>query len=487
MDFLQAGLELLSDPEQKGFRQYLSKSKNAKRALQLFDLILKKPDWDGPTMAAKIYQPANLNAYHSLRKSLLQQLEEYIAIQDLTQSNSPRHTLTMARFFIENNGATYATKYLLKAAGIAEKNGDYNGLSDIYQLLIQQSHQLEIDPASYFEPWKKAQEKVVLQQQLTIAHSLIRKRLSEARLEGTTLNPDDITEEVFNIINLRTEDSYVPTFMLEVVQMIRSAVISSKDYSRFEGFILRVYKRLDQNNAFDGKEQMRSKFLYMISHTLYRNRKLEEASKYLQQLSQYKSLREKYIQLQAAVLSYRGKNEESIELLLNELEKNKARLPLADTLNMRLNLVVYYFQSAQYRSAIQAMRKIEYSDQWLEKKMGKEWRFKRSMIEVIVLYELGHSDLASNRIEALEKYFSTFFQHPAYKRAQFFLKFIKMLLANPEKATTPEFAKEVELANMAWPDNKEDTQAITFFCWLKSKMIRRPYYEVLIEAVNSRQ
>ena len=61
-----------------------------------------------------------------------------------------------------------------------------------------------------------------------------------------------------------------------------------------------------------------------------------------------------------------------------------------------------------------------------------------------------------------------------------------MLLANPEKATTPEFAKEVELANMAWPDNKEDTQAITFFCWLKSKMIRRPYYEVLIEAVNSR-
>jgi hypothetical protein len=117
--------------------------------------------------------------------------------------------------------------------------------------------------------------------------------------------------------------------------------------------------------------------------------------------------------------------------------------------------------------------------------MGKEWRFKKNMIEVIVHYELGNIDTAWNRINNMERYFEEFFKHPAYQRARIFMKFIKVLIANPERATAADFAKEVAQANMAWPDHKEDTQAMTFFCWLKSKMIRKPYYEVLLQAMNA--
>jgi hypothetical protein len=65
-----------------------------------------------------------------------------------------------------------------------------------------------------------------------------------------------------------------------------------------------------------------------------------------------------------------------------------------------------------------------------------------------------------------------------------FLKFIRRMITNPELVATPAFAEEVKEASLGWPGEKEDIQAITFFCWLKSKMLRRNYYEVLLEAMQ---
>ena len=62
--------------------------------------------------------------------------------------------------------------------------------------------------------------------------------------------------------------------------------------------------------------------------------------------------------------------------------------------------------------------------------------------------------------------------------------FIRELISDPNAISKPEFAKKVDEANLALPGDREDIQAITFFCWLKSKMVKRPYYEVLLEIVK---
>jgi hypothetical protein len=160
------------------------------------------------------------------------------------------------------------------------------------------------------------------------------------------------------------------------------------------------------------------------------------------------------------------------------------RLPTNEKLNMQLNLAVYYFQSAEYKKANKTMMEIGHSDKWLEEKMGKEWRFKKNMIELIIQYELGNDDIALARIRTIEKQFSAFLTHPAYQRARLFLSFIKRMALHPDEVASPKFAKDVEEAQMGWPGHKEDIQAITFFCWLKSKMVKRDYYEVLLETVR---
>lgn len=486
MDFVAKGILLLGESDQKKFRQFLSRSKSAKRALELFDLIVKNPDEAGQFYASKLYSPINLNAYHSLRKLLLELLEEFVGIVELSgEKANTQLVLSMARFYLNHNASEFARKYLLKAASLADKKGDYDTLQQVYQLIIKESHSLEVDPSSYFTHWQETQAKLAVQQKLIAAHSILRRRIAQAKNEGLVIQPDEIIEDVFQLIDLKNQDTFRPEFILEIVQMIREAIKSSKNYARFEAFVKRMYQRLDANNAFENKHNMRAPFIYMIAHTLYRNRKWEEAKLWLEKLETYSEYTSKHIQLSAAVESYLGNNEMSIAKVDGALKLQDARLSVEDRLNMQLNLVVYYFQSNEFKKANQTMLAIPSSEQWIEKKMGKEWRFKKNMIEVILQYELGNIDIASQRISSLEKYFSTFLQHPSYQRALVFIRFIKTMLSHPEKVTTKGFAEEIEKANMAWPDRKEDTQAITFFCWLKSKMIRKPYYELLLQTIQS--
>jgi hypothetical protein len=151
---------------------------------------------------------------------------------------------------------------------------------------------------------------------------------------------------------------------------------------------------------------------------------------------------------------------------------------------MQLNLVVYYFQSEQYKTAYQVILSFDRTDDWLERTMGLEWRFKKQMIEVILLYEYAKEDIALNLIRAMERYYSNFLSEPIYQRAGFFLNFIKRLIDRPDIVHQPSFIEAVDKANLAWPREKEDIQAITFFCWLKSKMIGENYYKVLVEAMT---
>ncbi|MFN6377641.1 MAG: hypothetical protein ACK4WD_00095, partial [Flavobacteriales bacterium] len=402
----------------------------------------------------------------------------------ITDEDNPSRTIAMGLFFLENGDDQGAARFFQRAATLAEKRRDYALLDLIYSLMIEESVRLGTDLNEIILKWQQNSEKRMLDQRLKIAAGLIKKRLHEARITGFPLDPDATTKEIFTVIDLRDEAILIPDFMLRVVEMIRSAVISAKDYARFESFILRVYKRLEEKKAFAKNDKTKPVFYYIIAHSLYRNRKFQESEKWLQRLESEHGLSIRAIQLRAATLTYLGRNEESITMIKSTIASKDRRITTQDLLNMTLNLSVYYFQSEDYKRAHQSLMKIGQTDSWLEKKMGKEWRFKKNMIEVIVHYELGNIDIAWSRILSMERYFEDFFKHPAYQRARIFMKFIKVLITHPERATDADFALDVQQANMAWPDHKEDTQAMTFFCWLKSKMIRKPYYEVLLQSMT---
>jgi hypothetical protein len=497
MEYLEQSVENLSQDERSEFRAFLQKQKLKRRDLQLFDLLVSPARPSSREMAEKLYDPINLNAYHSLRKRLMSQLFTFVVSKrlqaDATQASSVMGMISMGKFMLEKQAGEVAAYFFEKAEQTASKNDQTELLANVYQIQIAHSHELHVDLDDVIQKWLKNNERQLATQKLDIAYALIRQKLAEVRKQGTTLDPEEIIEAVFRDFQITGEVANNAAYMYKIVAMTRSAIISTKDYYRLEPFIIRIYTRMEAKGSFGKRDaHYQLGFQYMIAHVLYRNRKFVEALPWIAAMENvlpFQSFRSsqhypKYMALRAAVASYSGKNLEAIELMKNVLQSKHARIPLSEKLNMQLNLAVYYFQSSDFKRAQKAMLEIAHSDKWIEEKMGKEWRFKKNMIELIIQCELGNEDLALSRIRSVEKYFSAFLSHPVYQRAKLFLKFIRRMISNPELVATPAFAEEVKEARLGWPGEKEDIQAITFFCWMKSKMLRRDYYEVLLEAMQ---
>lgn len=500
MDNLEKVITSMTKKDADSFVSFLQEQKLARKDLMLFRLLSADIDIPPERIIKAIYGRSNSNAYHSLRKRLLNQLTSFFLRQSVSGEpddlNLALSALRIGRQMLIKNIPTVAAYYLKRAEVLAIRNQQPDVLDRIYNFQISHSEELNISVEEVAEKWQQNTIQLQKHQKLNIAYAIIRKQLAAARSEGTTLDPEVVINSVFNDFAISAEEANNAAFMHRVVSMARSAIISTKDYYRFEPFLLRIYSGLRRVNAFGKKDaEFELGFIFMIVHVFYRNRKFDEMRNWLEKMCAVMPMRDfrhseyytKYIALSAALSGFTGHNEDAIGLVKSTLQDRSLRIPLTEKLNFQLNLSVFYFQSGEFKKSNKTLIDIAHSDKWLESKMGKEWRFKKNLIEVIVQCELGNYEIALRQLNSIQKYYSQFFKHPIYVRAQLFIGFIRKLILNPEIATAADFASEVENAGMAWPSEKEDIQAITFFCWLKSKMTGRRYYDVLVESINERQ
>jgi len=500
MDKLIESLSLLGTSEKREFRMFVQRNygKEDNRTLELLRLLERGEIQRGRAGMKKMYSGEMMNAYHSVRKRLLRQLHRFLVIKrmesDSTESAAIMGLINVAGFYMERNAFELAASMLQLAHEKADKTSRFDLLDNIYYLQIQYAQELGLDVQEVSSQWRINKKQSQMAEKISIAHAMVRRKLHEARLSGKVLNIEEMTHEIFIDFELEEEAQHNVSFMYGICSMIRSAIISSKNYVHFASFVARQYNRLKTSDAFSRSSPlMVLGFRYMVAHAFYRNRKWKEANAMLVEMQESLGTGKggyinhffpKYILLKAAVQSYTGDNMGAAIALENGLAAKGIRLSLADKLNMQINLAVYYFQSELFGKASAALLKLNHSDAWIEKKMGKEWRLKKNMIEVIVQYELGNVEWALTKIKSMEKHFSAFLEQPLYQRAGIFMGFIRKLIQEPTEISKSEFSRTVDEANLALPGDREDIQAITFFCWLKSKMIRRPYYEVLLEAVN---
>ena len=167
---------------------------------------------------------------------------------------------------------------------------------------------------------------------------------------------------------------------------------------------------------------------------------------------------------------------------LDELLHNKRlNLQHSDRLNILINKGINYYLNKDFQSAHKVLFSINHTDKWCEKVMGKEWVFKKNLMEVILYYDMEKIEVAESRLRSIERSFKELFKHPMYKRVKDFLSLIKFVVMNPKEASSEQFRAVVE-KTIDWQSfEQEDIQAMGFYAWLKSKMQRRPMYDVWLE------
>lgn len=474
----------------------LDSRKSGRKDVLLVEWLARgRPDPQEVTVA--LYGRPNLNAYHSLRKRLQTQAISFLAsiapAMKVGEEDPVREKLTAARMMISNGMFHAARAVLVQAEREAIQSARPVELDEVYRLFIRHAGEMEIDPNSFLEPWKANRIRIERLRQLEMANALLNARLKELRKSGRVADLDEIARLILSSVKIDREVANDVSFMFILCSMVRNAVISSKDYYRFESFVGRVFRGFIRTNAFGKHPEELAGFHYMLAHVLYRNRKFAEAIEQLNTLHvlihsagrRLSHLRPKYLLLRAAVKSYSGDNEDAVRELGAAIKDKGLRLLFSDRLNLLLNLSVYHFQSARFMEAQQSIRLMNHTDSWLEKHMGVEWTFKKNLIEAIVLVELGKDTNAISRLRYIETHYRNFFSQPIYQRAKVFTGFIRQMVENPDVVRDPKFAQRVERSNMGLPGNREDIQAITFYCWMKSKMQGTNYYEELLQAMNS--
>jgi hypothetical protein len=290
--------------------------------------------------------------------------------------------------------------------------------------MLEHAEILEITSSDIIERWKANTQRFEAEQRLNTAYRLIRFELSDARLKGKVVDVENVTRHIFEHMRLSSHEMRDVAYMYRIIEMARSAAVSAKDYSRFEPFLNKTILHLQSSGALgEAPAHYRIGFAYMLAHVNYRMRRLRVSADLLDTLEaqipkgalEQSVFYGKLIALRAAVASFTGNNKLAIELVKQILKDERWKSNVKERLSMQLNLAVYYFQSQNFKTAYQVILALDRTDDWLERTMGLEWRFKKQMIEVIVLYEYAKEDIALNLIRSMERYYSAFLSEPIYK------------------------------------------------------------------------
>lgn len=497
MDDLQQIIQSFTENEQREFRQFIQRNrfKSDRIDLDLFNLFAVDQAYEkGEILEALYGKSGDRNAYHSVRKRLVKHLNDFIYLRRIDHDESLEaeisKNLILVRHLFSHNLDKLAWKYLKKTENLANKFELNQQLQLIYELQIEHydANWLSCTLKELVKKRKQIAELAREDENLKIIGSFVRQELEKVKIEAQDLDLERILDLLLNTFDMKDSLFRRPKLRYNFVLIARGIILANKEFYSFEDYVISNYNKIADSGYFDSRPSNRLTILYIISHTLYRNKKFGEAISYLNEMELYlqrvskgvfNRFNVKYHLLRAACENFSGNLPQAIAIL--ETLQTAKFVHKEDEFNAQLNLSIYYFQQEEFKRANQIVVKMGHTDNWYEKNMGVEWRIKKNMIEIIYQYELGRTEIALDRILSIERSHRDLLKTAKYKRVGVFLGLIRRIIKNPESVNSTEFFERVE-GSFDWVEiAQEDLQAMGYYAWLKAKMNKRPFYTVLRE------
>lgn len=502
LDHLQILIQALNAEEKKDFLHFIQRysERENRKDLELFHLLVEEKNYDRDELLQALYpQDKNLEAYHATRKRLFRQLNDFIFVSrtkvDKSQLPELKSNIELCRFLFSNQKFESGWYYLRRAEEIAQKGNYFAILEEIYALTIEYAlHIKSIDLDEVIAKKHQAQQQKYIEENALTANHLIRYRLHQSMKKGEPLAIEELVNETLNTYKLNDLVAENVRLTYNIISITRSVALTKKDFYSFEPYLLKQYNLLVNNSLFDKyNHDIKTNLLYIISHTLYRNKKFTEANQYadllFKAMNEYNKMTfnafyQKYVLLKSVILTYTNKADEAIVLLEDILSQKRFHIDKPHLLNTYINLSINYFYLKQFDKSVKNFRNLNHTDLWYQKVMGREWLLKKVMLEIMNHYELGNTDVVASKIIFIERTFADFLKIESYQRVKIFLQFIKKINNDPDLAFFKNAEEMLENAFHYQPKEVEDIQAMAFYSWIKSKIYKTDFYQTVLEIVN---
>lgn len=489
-------IHTLSTDEQKKFIQYLDKKnrRNDTKNVQLFQLILQK-ELTSDEIAIEIYRNKNKDALYALRKRLYQSIIDFTANNSLDDEVSIDMQIIKyilaARIYLTKSQYKIAYKILDKAETSAEEHQLYSILNEIYHTKIQYAYKNpEADLSLLTKKFKKNQQLYAIDEELNIAYAKIRSAIKSVSHQGMIVDFQKLVEDVFEEHQINISESISFKSLYQLITIVSISAFATKEYYKIEPFLLSTYAILNKHKSKEKQTFYHINVLFNIANTLFRNKKFEDSLHYLELMhdamhskrkKHYSNFKLKYHLLLGLNKNYSNKQEEAIEIFKSFIQKSHP--DISSQLDIYLGLIMCYFQKGDFKNAMSIFSKFYHTDKWYIEKAGKEWTMKKNLIEILLHLELNNLDLFESRILSFKRSYYQYLRDIGQERAIKYLTFVEEYYKAPELVTTSKFKDKVENSFEWFGVHQEDIFVLSFYAWLKSKMIQKPLYDTTLNHI----
>lgn len=496
MDAISEIIRPFTKDEIKEFKSFINRQKKKKnrKDLDLFNILLMYPEIKPDAAMKLLYKNENTEAYYALRKKLIRHITDFIQLKQLevnADNSGTNGLISLAKYLFKNNTIHLAWKYLEKAEQSAMKNEEHDHLNQIYTIQIEHfENNLAPVLTDIIRKSEKNKKHVEQNEKANIAFSIIKEKLRQVKLSGKPVDFEKLIRDILKRYQLTNVFYSRPKLFFQAMSIFRSRIVAEKDYNSFEEFIIGHFQKFSKKTGFGpGDNYYKASLLYMIAHTLYRNKKFSGSLMYLHELedtfknmtkTDYAYFYPRYLLLHASDNFFTGRITHSVKSLQENISVLSAKLNQSDLLNMQVNLAFFFLYDSNPSAANKALLEIFHSNKWLEKIMGIEWVVKKEMLWVLVQFDLGNDDIAMNRIKSIERSYDNISTLESFNRIKTFIDLVKAIIEHPDYATSEALYNRVELSFTWVPFEREDLHAFLYYAWLKAKMAEKQPYEVLI-------
>jgi len=498
MNDLNTIISSFSSEDQQRFILFLEKKnkRNDTKNIQLFKYLLNN-DLNANELCFKLYGNYNKGAYHALRKRLYQSIIDFIANASLQEEKAIDMQIIKyilaSRTCLQHKQYKVAYKILDKAETLAAEHHLFPLLNEIYHTKIQYAYaNPSIDINHIISKFKSNQKNHQLEDQLNIVYAKIRQTLNNMTYKGDVVDFQTILSNTLKEHHISINHSMSFKSLYQLVAITSFSAFVTNDYLKIEPFLINTYQSILEYKDREKQLYYHIQILYFISNTLFRNKKFEASLLYLKlmnnymqekQSKYYNTFKLKHDLLLSLNFNYTNKQDKAIALLT--LYTTKKYQDIETLLDIRLSLIMFYFQKDNLKKAYSLFSKFYHTDKWYTEKAGKEWVIKKNLIEILLHIELENIDLVESRLLSFKRSHTNYLKSIDQQRALTYLTLVEDYYKTPEKISSETFKNKVENAFEWINKEREDIFVMSFYAWLKSKIENKSLYSTTLGLIES--
>lgn len=432
----------------------------------------------------------SLGAFSRLKNYLIEEIEDSLLQLHRKKHSEFRVYRNLQLFQLSWDKSHYqeAKIYLKKAEKTAQKIENYELLNLIAKKMIQVVSYLHEEPFVYIEKQTNYREMMTSLSQLDGLLVMINYKIAKTNFLSENHN---LVQQLENMSkNLLQNEAFRNSaeVKLKIYQSIRNVLLQKKDFKALADYLIHSYDDFVQYKIYS-KQNFEAKIVHTswIINALLKIKAYKKVPYYSSEL--YKCLFQhgrafyhryiwQYCQSRMLQYTFSGKNQKAIDILLAFEREELHSQPASVTLYINLNLCSLYYIAGQLNKSLTRLANILADTNF--NKLNEEFQLRILIIELILRNENGDVEYALNRSREIKRKFSHLFKEDNHKRDREFVSLITKILKKVSPFQDTKFSIKVHKFLKESPDFEPGSnEVIDYTIWLKSKMYKKPYTELL--------